>query len=106
MTPQTTMTPEQYAKSLRYSAESSDRSAARWRNPNERPFKGGCEQIAEMEARHFDRQSRRLRAMALLCDRSTAATTRGVDFFDLHNPAMSLERELYIVERIERGELP
>ena len=106
MNHRTEMTPEEYARSLRASAENSDKSAARWRNPNDRPFKGGSEQIAEMEARHFDRQARRLRAMALLCDRSTAATISEIDFFDLHNPARSMERELYVIECIERGETP
>lgn len=77
--------PASYATALRYSAERSDRGAAR-RRAEGKPWSEG-------DAIHLERQARRLRAMALLCDRSSAARAGDVDFLGLDNPSQSREAE-------------
>lgn len=89
------LTPASYAESLRYSAERSDESAMRHAAEG-KPWSPG-------EADHFRRQARRLRAMALLCDRSTAARAGEIDFRRLSDPTRSREEEDRIVAEIEGG---
>lgn len=77
--------PAKYAEGLRYSADRSDESAAR-RLSEAKAWSAG-------EADHFARQAKRLRAMARLCDKSTATRAGDVDFLDMHNPAQTREAE-------------
>ena len=87
------LTPAQYAAELRESAERSDRSADRYAVEG-KPWSAG-------EEKYMRRQSRRLRAMATLCDRSTATRAGEVDFLGLHDPTREREREDEIVAGIE-----
>lgn len=86
------MPPADYAESLRYGAARSDESAARQRAEG-KPW-------SEHEARHMERQARRLRAMALLCDRSPADRAGAVDMRRLSDPTLDRETEAATVAEI------
>lgn len=79
------LTPADYAKGLRYGAERSDESAAR-RLAEGKPW-------SPHDAAYMRRQARRLRAMAMLCDRSTATRAGDVDFRRLNDPSVPREQE-------------
>lgn len=86
-------TPASYANGCRYGAERSDRSAERIAAEG-KPW-------SEHEAERFRRQARRLRAMAILCDRATCATAGEVDFLGMTNPSQSREAEDAAVAQAE-----
>lgn len=85
-----------YAASLRYGAEISDENAKRQEQEG-KPW-------SRMEADRMRRQSRRLRAMATLCDRNPDLPSSRIDFRGLSNPITPTDAEIAIVEAIERGE--
>lgn len=85
--------PTAYAVGLRYSAANSDKSAVR-RLSEGRPWSPG-------EAEHFRLQARRLRAMALLCENSSATRAGDVDFRGLSDPTTSKEDVERIVAKTE-----
>ena len=85
--------PSNYARGLRYHADRSDESAAR-REAEAKPWSTG-------EAERYRRQARRLRAMAILCDVSTAATAGGVDFLGMTDPTQPREAEDAAVAKAE-----
>jgi hypothetical protein len=87
------LTPKEEAAQLRYHAENSERSAARMR-----AARSG---YSEHDARDMDRQARRLRAMAILADRSPASTAGKVDWMGLGDPSRSLESEAAAVAYAE-----
>lgn len=82
-----------YARSLRYSAERSDECAAR-KDEEGKPWSAS-------EAEHFRRQARRLRAMAMLCDRSPDAPAGSIDFRGLSDPTTPRNVEDSTVAAIE-----
>lgn len=86
------LTPAEYAESLRYSAERSDRSAAHLMAQG-KPW-------SHLESAHMERQARRLRAMAALCDLSTATRAGAVDFRRLSDPTLDRETESATVAEI------
>ena len=90
--------PSDYARGLRYSADRSDECATR-QMADGKPWSG-------YEVERFHRQARRLRAMALLCDRSTAARAGDIDFLGLMNPAQSREDEDAAIASILNCEEP
>lgn len=83
----------EHAKYLRFAAENSDRSAQRHREQG-KPWSEG-------EAKYMDRQARRLRAMALLCDANPTARTGDINFMRLTDPSLPQEDEQIIVAEIE-----
>jgi len=85
--------PADYAKTLRFNAERSDECAAH-RRKEAKPW-------ATHEAATFERQARRLRAMALLCDRSPAPCAGQVEFLGLNDPSQSREAEAMAIEHAE-----
>jgi len=87
-------TPAEYAHTLRWYAARDDESVAARRAAPGHHF--------EHDIRHTERQARRLRAMALLCDRSTAATAGDMDFRGLMNPGNSWEHEEAVISQIEK----
>lgn len=89
------MTPASYAEGLRLSAIGSDECAAR-KATEGKPW-------SAYDADFYRRQARRLRAMALLCDRSTAARAGEIDFRRLSDPTHSREDEDRVVAEIEGG---
>lgn len=78
-------TPGAYAESLRYSAERSEKTAER-KAAEGKPW-------SDYESEGFRRQARRLRAMAVFCDRSSATRAGNVDFRGLQYPDTSREIE-------------
>lgn len=90
------LTPAAYAKALRYSADHSDECAARQDK--------STDAWAPREAARYRRQARRLRAMALLCERSPADRAGDIDFHGLTDPSQSSGLEEQIVSAIEAGE--
>ena len=86
--------PKEYANWLRFGAEGSDASAAR-REAEGKPW-------SAREAELFRRQARRLRAMAMLCERSTAARAGDIDFRRLHDPTLSDDESDETVSQIEK----
>lgn len=86
-----------YAKALRFNADRSDESAT-YKDGEGKPWSAG-------EARHMRQQARRLRAMAALCDRAPDNPAGAINFHGLSDPLTSRDRELLIIESIERGEL-
>lgn len=90
-------TPAEHAKWLRFRAAENDASEARWRaRQSKEPWAAG-------EADFFRGQARRLRAMALLCERSTAPRVGGggVDFRGLSDPTQPLGVRDAVVAEIE-----
>jgi len=87
-----------YATGLRFSAARSDESAARVEAEG-KPWSAN-------EAEHMRRQARRLRAMALLCDRSPAAPAGAIDFRGLSDPMTSRDVEDSTVAAIEAEARP
>ncbi len=83
-----------HADYLRYSAERSDASAARHR-AEAKPW-------SESEAAHMERQARRLRAMAKLCDMRPGSPLREIDMRGLTDPTLDRAIEAEIVAQIER----
>lgn len=93
------LTPAQYAESLRYYAKRSDESAAH-RRAEGKPW-------SRHDAERMERQARRLRAMAILCDRSAAKRAGGIDFQRLSDPTLDRETEAATVAAIlESGNAP
>ncbi|AMX93681.1 MULTISPECIES: hypothetical protein [Mesorhizobium] len=84
-----------YAVSLRYDAERNDESAVR-KDSEGMAWSAG-------EAVRSRRQARRLRAMALLCDRNPAIPAGNIDFRGLSDPITPPDVELATVEAIEAG---
>jgi hypothetical protein len=85
--------PSGYARGLRYHAARSDESAAR------KEAEGKSWSVGEAE--RYRRQARRLRAMALLCDASAAATAGGVDFLGMTDPSQPRDAEDAAIARAE-----
>lgn len=85
--------PASYARGLRYHAERSDEVATRIESGG-KPWSAG-------DADRYRRQARRLRAMALLCEASQAATAGAVDFLGMTNPSQSLVDEQDAVAKAE-----
>lgn len=85
-----------YAIGLRYNAERSGESAAH-KDAEGKPW-------SAREADHMRRQARRLRAMAMLCDRSPDVPAGSVDFRGLSDPTIPRDAEDSTVAAIERGE--
>lgn len=79
------LTPADYATGLRYYAERSDVQASRI-GAEGKPWSAD-------NAERSRRQAHRLRAMALLCDISTAATAGEVDFLGMTNPSQATTDE-------------
>lgn len=84
-----------YAATLRYNAESSDRSAAR--------MEADSKSWSASDAEHMRRQARRLRAMAMLCDRNPTVPAGAIDMRGLSNPGTPRDVEAATVEAIEAG---
>lgn len=87
------LAPSSYARGLRYSADRSEDSA-KHKEAEGKSWSAG-------EALRYHRQARRLRAMALLCDASSAATAGKVDFLGMTDPTQSIEAELFAVLKTE-----
>lgn len=85
-----------YAASLRYGADRSNESAARQEQEG-KPW-------SSREAERMREQSRRLRAMAILCDRNPDVPASRIDFRGLSDPITPRDVEIATVEAIERGE--
>jgi len=96
------MPPKEYAKSCRYSAERSDASATRIRAEIQATWRDKPPLRGEDEAKYFDRQARRCRAMALLCENSDAKRAGDVDFKGLDRPEQNLDIQLKVIKAIER----
>lgn len=90
------LSPAAYAKGLRYSADRSDETAAH-HIATGKPW-------SSHEADRYRRQARRLRAMALLCDRSTATRAGDVDFLGMKDPSQSREAESAAIAKAEAAE--
>lgn len=88
--------PADYAKGLRFNAERNDDCAAH-KDREGKPWSAG-------EAGRNRHQARRLRAMALLCDRSGALTAGEVNFLGLTDPGTPRDREEQTCAAIETGE--
>lgn len=86
--------PAGYAKGLRYGADRSDECARRKREEG-KPW-------SAYDAERFERQARRLRAMALLCERSTATRAGDVDFLGMSDPTRTREAEDAAIAQAER----
>jgi hypothetical protein len=87
--------PKEYAKLCRSAAERSTKSASRQR-AEAKPWSEG-------EAKYFDQQARRCRAMALLCENSKAERAGDIDFRGLDKPELDLETQIQVIESIERS---
>lgn len=87
--------PIEYARGLEYRADRSDESARRQRAQG-KPW-------SEQEAQRYERQARRLRAMALLCVRSTATRAGDVDFLGMSDPTQTPEAEAAAIAKAEGG---
>lgn len=85
--------PADYARGLLYGADRSDETARHKRDEG-KPW-------SYIDAEHFERQARRLRAMARLCTRSNATRAGDVDFLGLTNPAQSREAEAAAIAKAE-----
>lgn len=85
------LTPTEYAKGLRFGAERSGESAARMRAQGRT--------YSEHDAHHLERQARRLRAMALLCDVAKCATAGAVDFLGMANPGQGEAAEAWAINQ-------
>lgn len=85
--------PKAYAESLRFYADRSERNADRVAAEG-KPWSAG-------NAEYFRRQARRLRAMARLCDASTASRAGAVDFLGLQYPALSRDAENAAIAKAE-----
>lgn len=90
MTDRHAQTPAACAKALQFYAERSDEC--------EKHQRAGGDSY---RAAHYQHQARRLRAMAMLAERSTAATAGEVDFRRLYDPGLGREAETIIIEEIE-----
>lgn len=86
---------ESYAKDLRYNAERNDECAA-YKDTEGKPWSNG-------EAERSRHQARRLRAMALLCDRNPHVAAGSIDFRGLSDPITPRETEVEIIQDIEAG---
>lgn len=86
--------PIEYAKGLRYNADRSDETADRCEKEG-KPW-------SQSEVEHFRRAARRLRAMALLCDRSRATRAGDVNFLGMSSPAQTNEELDSILHQLER----
>lgn len=84
-----------YAKGLRYNAERNDECAA-YKDKEGKPWSAD-------EAARNRQQARRLRAMALLCDRNPNAPAGSIDFRGLSDPSTPRDIEAATVEAIEAG---
>lgn len=82
-----------YAKSLRYGAERSDECAAH-KEAEGKPW-------SARDAAQNRRQARRLRAMAMLCDRSPDIPASHIDFRGLDDPTTPRDVEDSTVAAIE-----
>lgn len=82
-----------YAETLRYNAARSDESATH-KEAEGKPWSSG-------EAQHMRRQARRLRAMAVLCDRSPDLPASHIDFRGLNDPTTPRDVEDSTVAAIE-----
>jgi hypothetical protein len=87
------LTPSEYAVTLHWYAARSDEGA----DAQDKLDVSWGPRTAE-RLRH---QARRLRAMAMLCERSVLSQAGDVDFHDLHSPALTREQEVAIIEEIE-----
>lgn len=87
-----------YAESLRYNADRSDECADR-KEAEGAPWSAG-------EVEHFRRQARRLRAMALLCDRHPDIPASHIEFRGLSDPTTPRHVEDSTVARIEAEPRP
>ncbi len=86
------LTPVQYAIGCRYKADRSD-EVATYKTTEGKPWSRYDEEL-------FRRQARRLRAMATLCDRSTATSAGDVDFLRLNDPTLDPEDEDAAIAKI------
>lgn len=84
----------EYAKGLRWNAERSDECAA-YQDTAGKPWSKG-------EAESYRLQARRLRAMAMLCDRNPHVAAGAIDFRGLSDPTTPRETEIRVIEEIER----
>lgn len=84
--------PREYARGLRFNAERSEEQVQRHIS-EAKPW-------SWMEVERTKRQARRLRAMAILCDRSTAERAGQIDFQGLNSPSLPQEDEEKIVASI------
>lgn len=88
--------PSGYAKGLRYNAERADERVKRYLAEG-KPW-------SAQEAEKSARTARRLRAMAILCDKSTATRAGDIDFLGLHDPSLSRGDEDAAIAKIEQME--
>lgn len=84
-----------YANSLRYNAERSEESAKRLDNEPHA--------WSRRDADYMHHQARRLRAMALLCDRHPEKPAGHIDFRGLSDPTTPRHLEAEICAAIEQG---
>lgn len=82
-----------YADGLRYNAARNDECAA-YKDSEDKAWSAG-------DAERNRRQARRLRAMAMLCDRSPNMPAGKIDFRGLNDPTRSSEQEIAAIEQIE-----
>ncbi|TPI86407.1 hypothetical protein [Mesorhizobium sp. B2-8-9] len=82
-----------YARSLRYGAERNDECAA-YKATENKPW-------SAREAEANRHQARRLRAMALLCDRTPDAPAGSIDFRGLSDPTTPHDIETATIAAIE-----
>lgn len=86
--------PAEYAKTLLYGAERSERSARHY-DTEGKPW-------SPREAEYMRRQARRLRAMATLCEASKATRAGDVDFLGMSDPRQSIEELERAIAKAEK----
>lgn len=83
-----------YAEELRFNAYRNDECAA-FKDSEGKPW-------SKSDAAYNRHQARRLRAMALLCDRAPHAAAGSIDFRGLSDPTTPRETEIRMIEEIEK----
>lgn len=91
-----------YAATLRWNAERSEESARRKLQEDVPESLRTVKPWDIHDAADMRRQARRLRAMAMICDRSPDAPAGSIDFRGLSDPSTPRDVEIATIEAIER----